>query len=642
MKNSLRLLLQLNTPKNIIRIVLAALVLSCFFSCSGKARSASITGKLDEVDRYIVQGQTESALKLLKKTDRQSLSYSVRLGIYKRYIQLGEKKYAEKLLKSCLKKNPSEKKLIAVYSSFLLHEKKYDEAFDLSKKLAGSEYGSIYSEAMLRKKIMSGEKLALKDYCVPEYSLIFFDAYSGSKDNRWLRNCACISLVQSLLADAYNNHPGDFSDASDAYFWSCVSYDNKKFVEAAEDLKTAKRLCEYELQEVSSSKKQQLKRNSDNLKILALLSDTYINLSEEKLAGQERDALLAYISTLDEEEYPAGDENKISNPFADIDILSIIYLNSALWSLSREDLNGAYKLLSFEVEKWPDYVPGLIAYGAFAYNSNLKQLDDPMTLELRKYGVSSMDMKAYDSLPRIPVEDALAKMQDSLSRFKNYQLYVAKLDLEDKITKDISEKKQLARIYQTVERNTLGTNEYPPEIARYAVYGLLSLSKIPDAHELFNNYIAKRYGFDSNQEFNDEFFRHIHEMEIWEVEYSAWFAATEKKASLAKQLYEFIVYNEYLIRKDKTLELSAHATGSAIMNLAMIYSSTNDKESALKLYALASGKTQNVNLKAESFYRIGSIYAEQKNKEDAVKALRYCIFLNPSHSKARLILSGLN
>ena len=620
----------------------AAIILTgCFFSCSKKSITVnSITGTFDEIDRDISLGQTQDAVKLLKQLDKPSLAPSIRLGIYRRYVKLGEKEKAEKVLVSALKKNSNDKALIAVYSTLLLKNGKVKEAYSLSKKLSGTTYGSIYAEALLKYEKTSGSKITYMDYFVPDYIPVYADAYSGSLDNRWLRNCAAINLVRGELVQALKYHPENFDDTEDAFFWSTVCYDNKKFVEAAEDLKKAKSIANIEIVDNADYHASKKAKQNLNLKIYSLLSDSYINLSEEKLAEEERSNLLSYLTLLDED-FTSDDTAEFTNQVPKPDVMSAIYLNSALWSLANEDYHGAYKLLKFEVEKWPDYVPGLIAYGNFAKNSNRTILEDPLTLELRRLGLKSMDMEAYDNLPRVEIADALARMDDSLARFKNYQLYVARLDLEDSQTQWHSDSNRLAGIYQVVERNTLGTHLYPPEIARYAVYGIYKCERKEEAENLFNKYVCRRYNFSSNADFYDEFFRNISKMETWEIEYAAWFATLNLKASVAANLYEYIVFNEYLKSEKFVQEISPRATAAAMMNLAMIYSSTGKKDDAIKLYGKVSGRTQSYEVKAESLYRIGVLYYEKKNIDEANKSLKYAVYLNPSHSKARLLLSQI-
>lgn len=612
----------------------------CFFSCSKKVTVASLTATLDEVDRYINQGQTESAVKLLDKTDNKSLSTSVRLGICRRYLKLGEAKKALTLVKSALKNDSDNIQLMAVYTSLLLKNNDIKEALEISKKLSGTEYGSLYAEALLKAKVKSsGSKASYADFCSEDYAGVYLDAYAGSRDNKWLRNTAVINLTHGKVGQAFAVCPAEYQNAQDAYFWALVKYDSKKFVDAAEDFKLALDFTAREISDDFDLKKKLAAKQTLGIKAKALLADCYVNLAEEKLAENERNEILNYLTSIADEE--SGSE-ELDNAYIipGVDILSVIYLNSAIWAQSRDDVKGAYKLLAFEVSKWPDYVPGLIAYGNYAYNSSLMTLDDPMTQELRKLGIRSMDMKAYDEIPKIPVEDALSKMQDSLDRFKNYKLYAAKLDLEDKI-QDVSDKAYLAKIYETLERNSLGPKNYPPEIVRYAIHGLLSLDRKEEAEALFNSYIATRYKFNTDEAFYDEFFHHVHEIQNWEVETAAWFATDARKASLAKQLYELIVYVEYIKDSKNVREIAPRATSSAKMNLAMIYSSTGNKAEALSLYGKTASDSQDLRIKAEALYRTGVLYEQMGNKDDAVKALKYAVYLDPSHSKACLLLSKL-
>lgn len=637
MKSSLR---HYGLCKILVLIVAAVITSGCFFSCSKKVSVSSLTSTLDEIDRYINQGQVESALKLLDKTDNKSLSSTFRLGICRRYLRLGETKKAEGVVKSAIKNDPENLQLTAVYTSILLKKDDLKEAMKTGKKLSGTEYGSLYAEALLKSKVKSGfAKVTYDDFCSEDYSGIYFDAYAGSKDNRWLRNNAIVSLTSGKINQAFVISPREYQSAQDAYFWALVKYDNRKFVDAAEDFKAALDLAEREMTDDFDLKKNLKKKQNLSLKARALLADCYVNLAEEKLAEKERSAILEYLTARDDDENSAEiSDSEYSIP--GVDILSVIYLNSAVWAQSRDDAKGAYKLLLFEVSKWPDYVPGLITYGNYAYNSSLLSLDDPMTQELRKLGICSMDMEAYDDIPKIPVEDAIARMDDSLNRFKNYQLYVAKLDLEDKI-QNITDKAYLAKIYTTLEKNTLGTNLYPPEIVRYAVHGFLSLDRKEEAEELFNRYISTRYKFNPEEPFYDEFFHHIHELQNWEIENAAWFVTEAKRAGLARQLYDFIVFVEYVKDSKTVREVSPRASASAKMNLAMIYSSTGNKNEALSLYGKAASDSQDLRSKSEALYRIGVLYNDMNKVEDAIKSLKYAIYLNPSHSKARLLLSKI-
>ena len=98
---------------------------------------------------------------------------------------------------------------------------------------------------------------------------------------------------------------------------------------------------------------------------------------------------------------------------------------------------------------------------------------------------------------------------------------------------------------------------------------------------------------------------------------------------------------EYVKDSKTVREVSPRASASAKMNLAMIYSSTGNKSEALSLYGKAASDSQDLRSKSEALYRIGVLYNDMDKVEDAIKSLKYAIYLNPSHSKARLLLSKI-
>lgn len=470
-------------------------------------------------------------------------------------------------------------------------------------------------------------------------------------------------MCDARSAEAFEYFPNDFSDEKDSLFWALISYDNKRFVESSNCLIFVKEKIneknnlDFSLLENSKSKEE---NSFVELSVRALLADCYVNMGEERLAEKERSELLGFISSFGEdseiyneekiaqnknysqEKKSAQNKNQIFEATLENQekILSSVYLNSALYALKNSDYEVPYRLLTFVVNKWQDFVPGLIAYGNFSYDSNLRKLDDSLTQELRRLKISSMQMKAFDEFPAIPVEDALYKMKESLARQKDVKLYVALLELEDKYFRH-SDEESLAKLYQTLERNSLGTNLYPTEIIHYAVSRFLILERVEEASSFFNKFIIQKYKFNENENFYDEFFKNIYKIENWEIEYAAWFAANEKKANLATNLYEFCVINRAEQNHHLENQVSPFASTSAIMNLAMIYSSTNNQNKAFEIYGQAANLTKNIFLKSECFYRIGILYQKKGDAENAIKSLKHSIYLNPSHSKARLLLSKL-
>lgn len=618
----------------IIFTVLLTGVAGCFFSgCSKKSSTGtSIITALDQIDRLIQLGQTQDALKLLEKTDKKSLDTQIRIGIYRRYLSLGENKRAENVIVSCRKKEPGNKSLDALYGSFLISDKRLDEALSVTKSLSGTKYSSIYAEAVLRKAVKDLKSIDFAQFCSTDYQKIYFDAWNGSGDNMWLRNCAVIHLYRGEYIDAQKLHPQTFQNARDAYFWSCVMYDCRQYAMAVSDLLKASELIKNELSDSFELKKLLAQKEFLNLKIQALLADCYISLGEDKESEQIRNQILALHSDTEQDSEFSEIENKI---------LSVVYVNSALWSLSQDDMNAAFKLLSFAVEKWPDCVPALVAYADYSWKTSQLEMNDPMTLELRRAGVRSLDMKAFDEIPRIPLSDPVARMNASLERVKNYDLYVALLDLEDKANPDVQDKVRLSKMWNILEHNTSGTNNYPPQIARYALHTLILCHQEQQARQLFNKYLASRYKFDSAFSFTDNLFQNIHNLNLWEVEYAAYFELLEKKASLTKSLYEFVVLNEHSREGAVVQEISPVSSYSAVMNLAMIYSSLNDKNKAMNLYGKLTGRISEPKQKAEILYRLAVLQNDQGLLSESVKSLKYCIYLNPGHTKASNLLLQL-
>ena len=113
---------------------------------------------MESIDIFIKNGDSSEAMRLLKKYEKKAYSSFARLGIYRRYMTLGEEKRAEKVLVKGLKKLPDNLELTAVYGHFLLRHGQLLKAIDITKILEGTKYGSIRSEALM-KKLLQNENL---------------------------------------------------------------------------------------------------------------------------------------------------------------------------------------------------------------------------------------------------------------------------------------------------------------------------------------------------------------------------------------------------------------------------------------------------------------------------------------------------
>ncbi|MCR5045966.1 MAG: hypothetical protein K6A42_05270 [Treponema sp.] len=604
---------------------------AAFISCSAKSKAMSMTSALDEADRYITQGYPRDALKILSSCEKKILSPMDAIGVYKRYLALEEKKSAEKILKKSLKKNPENLELNAVYASFLKKDGRFDEAFKRSKILRGTKYGGLHSEFYFRSlKAEEGEKPASFFWTEERMPGLYVDAYNSNQDNAWLRNAALCAMASGDYGDAEQLFPQEMQSPGDAYFWALVYYDNKKYGEAAECLLEAKRLAKKDKLELADSITE--KRKISSIEIISLLSDSYAMMGEEKEAERVRGELIAEL-TMGQEK-----ENEQEADFSS-SLLATMYLNSALYALQKNDERAAYNTLTFLVQKWPDFVPALIAYGNFAYNSSKRIMDDPLTKSLRDAGVVSTDMKRFDDLPRVAVSDALLRMKESIERTHNDSLYVATLELEDKIDESSDERIRLGRMYRVLERNAIAADLFPAEIAQYAVHTLLRLEHYQEAKDMFLKYITARYNLGKERPFEEDLVLHLNNMDLWEVEYGAYFAAKEKDTDLTKRLYEYAVYESGFSSSNGGTEISPAAATQSAVNLAMFYSSTANKDKALELYGRAQSRASDNYLRSEIMYRLACIYDTKKDAAAAIKSLEYSLYLNPTNGSARLLLA---
>ena len=208
---------------------LSLLFLLCLSSCSLKAEQKSLTSQFEVVDALISQNQLPSALKELKKIEKNAFDSWSYIGIYKRYARLGQTNSAEKILKKALKKNSDNEELLAVYSNFLLRHNRLEDASKYTEKLRGTKYASLNSEVFLRNALASNLASGTSFYNDENFYQIYLDAYKGSRNPVWLRNCAVCNLVRGFYDAAVSIVPEAYADVDDAFFWALVQYDSGRF-----------------------------------------------------------------------------------------------------------------------------------------------------------------------------------------------------------------------------------------------------------------------------------------------------------------------------------------------------------------------------------------------------------------------------
>ncbi len=611
--------------RNILCIALAVLFLPVFFSCSNNAVEKSISSALDQIDIFINQEQFKDAERELDKIEKKSYSSWVEIGIFKRYIKLDLLEKAERTIVRAIKKNPKNYELNAVYAHFLLKNGRIAESLSVGKVLQGSRYGSIYSEAVFRNVIEKSKKSELAEiFLSSEYFPVYYDAYVGSKNSEWLRNCALLRLALGSYENAAEIHPGiqNILEANDGYFWSLVMYDASRFGDAVNYGNAA-----LSLADLRTGKARNLVSVSE---MSALLQDSYIWIGDSASAETIRRDFLDSIQDVNGNFVLSGQE-RLENDF-----LPSIFVNSAKWAKDSGDENRVVLLLGFCVENWPDYVPGLTAYADFAYNSNLPQETEFTQLQLRDEGLASLEMERYDSRPKIPLSDALVRIDESLARKKSPLLFVVRLDLKYKVDKTFTEIEKTADVWKILEENAVSPSVYPELLVEYALNFLLESKQADEAWKLFYKYISAKYEIPCDNDFWTNVVRKINVFSSVEIEYAFYFSALAGRAADSLRIGEYCVFEN-----NEKKYVNVAASDLSAMNLAMIYNSLGKNSDALELYKKVNGRSSAKNIKALAMYRMALIYLDSNDLKNAKICAEYSSTLNPKNAEAKLLVTKI-
>ncbi|MGI5116786.1 tetratricopeptide repeat protein [Treponema sp. SP13] len=594
----------------------------CAASCRMSASRSSFTGMLDDIDALSEQGQDRDALSELKKAEKYVYDSWSRIGIYRRYFEMGETALAEKTLVRGLKRNPKNPEMSAVYAQFLMCSGRGAEAVKVAECLRGTRFGSVYSEAYLHE--LAFEKGAnASEYFDKRFFSVFCDAYAGSNDAYWLRDAALICLKDGDYDTAYSIKPTDCFEPEDAFFWSLVMFDSRRFGEAAAYAEKARSL--YPTSSIRS------RHRVSPVEIAAVLSDSHIALSETEEAERARRSVIAEM-----ERNTGGmniaDENVSS-------LLPSLFVDSALYAEANGNDDEASRLLTDTVNAWPDYAPALIAYADFARRTSMPPSEDLQELTLRDNGLATLKMEAYDRRAKIPVSDAEYRIDRSLERINNPVLYIARLHLKYETDFSLTPDEKISDVWNELERSSVGANVYPDVIFEFALNRLLAYRRYDDAFRLFRKSIAAKYGFDASRDFWESCASSVRDMTIREAEYAAWFAAYGRLADTAIRLYEYCVYESGGGTDGKTI--SSLVSTPSCMNLAMIYESLGSNVQAIDLYAASSVRAADAMQRAEIQYRMALIYSAQGKTREALRSAGYALALVPTHARAKLLRDRL-
>ena len=596
-------------------------------SCKNDADDGLYASAMVNVDMHIRNGDAKEALRALKSSEKYATTSSAKIGLFRRYLSIGEKKRAEKLLKKGIKKLPESLELSAVYGHYLIVEKRLDDAIQVASVLGGTKYGSIYSEAVM-KKIQetakdSGNAAERKNaYFSKSYALAYYDAYVATGNPGWLKNAALSYLAYGEYSKAAALQP-DAMTGKDPLFWGLVQYDAGNFDIALVDLS---KLSEVDVQ--SSS----------------LASDAFVMLDDNDNAQKQREQVLLHA----------------------VDIPPGLAVNSALWAYKNEEYKMAYDLLLRVIYSEKAFVPALLAYGKLAVEDSKPVPMSDLELTLRQTSLRTNKMKEFDERPRFLVSDAIYRIEEALKTSeKSEDLIVERIALMLHQKEKDPMKSKMALLWDELEHNTLGKNLYPSKLVQYVVQKFISYNEIEEARTLFSNYISSKYllplSFEKDAKdeipavetdifggerrvsvskitnamktaFGDKVAQAAKGMTIWELEYAAYFSLLDGNAKAAQQLYEFV-----MAEGGDFNSVATQTSISSVINLAMIYSSTGEKAKALGLYGMAAGKSRKASLKSKILARMANIQIGLGDTQKALQSLDYAIALDPSNADARLL-----
>ena len=552
----------------VLLIVSSLLVLT---GCTKKSANFSFATSMDTVDSMIALGQMKEANDLLKDASTVASEPNEWFAIYKRYIRTGNTKEAGKLMKKAYKKCPGNAEVAAIYAHHLIQEKNYDDAYKVAVRLENTPYGSILSELRLKKA------KAENNYLKREFVQTFCDAAYATGNDRYLRNAAVIEAYNGFIQNALALHPNGETYNEDKLFWALISYDAGNFAQTYIDLAMMEPSAE----------------------VMMLKADAALYLDEQKSAFEFWKGALKY----------------------DPGLSPVPYYNLAHYAELNDMQAERGEFLILLMKYFPDYVPGLAAYGNYAYDITHREPEDAITSAVRKAGFKSLNMEQRDTAPVVPVEDALARMEELIAKTGDEAITVERAKLQWR-NADKSPDQKLVDVWFLLEKYPENEN-----LKYYAVWLLCKLKRYDEAQTMFSKFLANKYG---NNDIKDI----VSSLSALECEYAAYLSAINvpneqtPDYKLAVKLYQNLV---------------AHDTKSVpvLMNYGLIRYSESHLQEAFDLYNKALRLTSDETMKAEIQYRMGCVYAAQKNMKDALMCLSYCLQLNPEHAKARLLYKRL-
>ncbi|OJF77022.1 MAG: hypothetical protein BKP49_03970 [Treponema sp. CETP13] len=569
--------------------LLLSVVFFLFTGCFKKTDS-SLLEKFDQIDIQIAAKQYNDAFSLLKKTEKKVSDADNYVGIIKRALQLSKDDWAEKELIKAIKLYPKNLELRAIYTHMLLRTNRNEEALEIGRKLQNTDYGSLYSEAIILQQKQQNTEFWMQDRFIPIYQ----DLYKTMGNEKFLINNAVINLLRGDYKTAFTFHPNTISVYDNVFFWALVSYDSQNWSMAIKDASL----------------------KLDSLQALLILADSYVQ------NGELEKGFLIWNKLINE--YP-----KESVP---------AYINAAKLSQVNNNLKDCYDYLRLALKEFPESVPVLTSFGDYSILSSQPYEENAMDKTLRLQGVKTLAMEDRDSIPVVKPLDVVDRMSDVLKVINDDDLRLSYTKLLW-AAKSATGKKRCADMWLLLEKNRENLNGmYSENLCKYAMWIFLHNQQYSDAQQLLEELKTKNYKSISVG----------NEMEAWLAcmlgDYDKAISLYESLPGL-KPIKEYSAYNsknstENMRNKNNLLE--GIPSYPALFNLGALYVASGQKIKAKALYEKALSLVSNDFYCAELYYRIARIQLAQGNNSEAIYNLQYCLKKNPEFNRARLLLKKLS
>ncbi len=569
------------------------------FSCSLSSTGLSIDQKLSEVDSLISIGDYDAAWSSLKGVARTIRNPSETLGVVRRALVLQKDDFAKDQLYDALKKTPENQELIAVYAHMLMNDKDYEDALAYARSLEGGPYGSIYSELRFRmdeqriekenREKREGEELEIIDYYSESYVQAYADIAFSTGADEYLRNAALLHALKGNMTKAHSFHPSVLTAYNSPWFWAQISYDAHKFDQVISDL-------------------QHLDLTVDEL---ALLADAYVHL------GLLEDAQKVWLESTQ--------RFTMENPIA--------WHNTALYYQDVGDRKNANDLVVHLVETFPDYIGGLAAYGRFSLLDDLYTSESIFAPILQERGLQTLQMQENATIIDLDVNDAMHRIDVAIEQIQEedesaaMELIIERHKLNWAASPPLSSQQKVSDIWRLLESNIIEPYGYNSVLVQYAMWFFLTQGMVDEAEGLFSSHLTTRYAsvFETG-ELNTKV--PIEDMEIWEYEYGAYIALSQKRFVDAEAwLTSLIVGNSVL----PTIPVPA------VINLTTLYNAMGKRSQALTLYEQVLPNSNDEILNADIYYRMALIQYEMGENNRASVSLNEALRLDSNHSGARLL-----